>query len=301
MLKITLEQGVRYAAYVTILLAPLVFPVSVRATQGQAVILSWDTSTDPTVAGYTVYYGNSSRTYTTILPTGALTTAIVSNLASGATYYFAATTHNAAGLESAFSAEVSYAVPSTNQPPTLDPLSNLSINRNSGMHTVALSGIASGNTGVQTLTVSASSSNPEVVSNPSVTYSSPATTGSLAFSTVPGAYGSAVVTVIVDNHGTNNNTVARSFTVNVINGSTLQANSVAGPGRSLTVSGNVGSLYQIQYCTNLTAGAMWYPLLSFTQTSPVQSLNLEPLAPLILYRIQEQAVPQLSSTPQVAQ
>src|SRR5579872_5721768 len=109
MLKISLEQGVRCAAYITILLAPLATPVSVLATPGQAVTLSWDTSTDPTVTGYNVYYGNSSRGYTNLVPAGTLTTAIVSNLASGATYYFAATTYNAAGLESDFSAEVSYA------------------------------------------------------------------------------------------------------------------------------------------------------------------------------------------------
>ena len=35
----------------------------------------------------------------------------ISGLVPGATYYFAATTYNAAGLESPFSSEVSYLVP----------------------------------------------------------------------------------------------------------------------------------------------------------------------------------------------
>lgn len=301
MFTISLEQGVRYAAYITILLASVAAPVNGLATTGQAVTLSWDTSTDPTVTGYNVYYGNSSRGYTNLVPAGMLNSAIVSNLASGATYYFAATTYNAAGLESDFSAEVSYSVPVGSQPPTLDPLSNVTINRNSGLHTVGLSGITAGNSGAQTVTVTASSSDPGLVPAPVVNYSSPGTTGVVSFSPVPEAYGSAVITVTVDNHGTSSNTVARSFAVNVINGSTLQASAIAGPGRGLTIAGNVGSLYQVQYCTNLAPGAVWYPLLSFTLTKPVESLNLEPIAPLTLYRVQEQAVPQPTGTPQLAQ
>ena len=88
------------------------------ATQGPAVTLAWDQSTDPTVTGYNVYYGTTSRSYTNVLAAGATTSATVSNLATGVTYYFAATTYTLAGLESDYSAEASYAVPQPNNPPT---------------------------------------------------------------------------------------------------------------------------------------------------------------------------------------
>lgn len=61
-------------------------------------------------AGYHLYYGGASRTYTNMLNAGS-TNITVSNLFVGSTYYFAATDFNAAGLESVYSAEVAYKVP----------------------------------------------------------------------------------------------------------------------------------------------------------------------------------------------
>lgn len=72
--------------------------------------LAWDASSDPTVVGYNLYYGPSSKTYTNLISVGQSTSSVVSNLAAGATYYFAATTINLAGLESIFSTEVVYQV-----------------------------------------------------------------------------------------------------------------------------------------------------------------------------------------------
>lgn len=75
------------------------------------VTLAWDPSTDPTVVGYNVYTGSQSRAYTNSTDAGANTSITISNLVPGVTYYFAATCYTAAGLESDFSAEASYAVP----------------------------------------------------------------------------------------------------------------------------------------------------------------------------------------------
>jgi hypothetical protein len=75
------------------------------------VALAWSPSTDPQVAGFNIYYGRISGVYTNKISVGAATSLTVSNLVPGATYYFAATTYNAAGAESAFSSEVSYTVP----------------------------------------------------------------------------------------------------------------------------------------------------------------------------------------------
>jgi hypothetical protein len=79
----------------------------------QSVTLAWNQSTDPTVAGYNIYYGGASGTYTNESSAGSATNATISGLISGKTYYFAATAYNALGLESGFSSEMSYVVPTT--------------------------------------------------------------------------------------------------------------------------------------------------------------------------------------------
>jgi len=77
----------------------------------QNVTLTWNPSNDPNVAGYNVYYGGTSGVYTNEISVGSATNVTISGLVEGATYYFAATTHNNAGLESSFSSEASYSVP----------------------------------------------------------------------------------------------------------------------------------------------------------------------------------------------
>jgi hypothetical protein len=76
-----------------------------------SVTLAWNASTNPIVAGYNVYYGGASGTYTNEICAGNATNATISGLIQGATYYFAATTYAASGMESPFSSEVSCLVP----------------------------------------------------------------------------------------------------------------------------------------------------------------------------------------------
>jgi Bacterial Ig domain/Fibronectin type III domain len=103
-----------------------------------------------------------------------------------------------------------------NQAPTLNSLSDLTINENAGMQTVNLSGITSGaGNEVQTLTVNATSGSPGVIPKPTVSYISPSATGSLSFTPVANAYGSVAITVTVNDGGASNNIVTRSFTVAV--------------------------------------------------------------------------------------
>jgi hypothetical protein len=183
------------------------------------VTLGWDLSPDPTAAGYNVYYGAAPRAYTNLVSVGNTNYATISNLVSGTTYYFAATTYNVAGLESDFSTEVSYtplAVPA-NVPPTLDPIPGVVVNEGAGLQTVELTGISSGSISEkQTLTVSAFSSDSTLIPNPAVSYVSPSSTGTVTFAPVAGAFGSATLTVMVDDGGTVSNTVIRSVAVTVL-------------------------------------------------------------------------------------
>jgi hypothetical protein len=72
--------------------------------------LAWQPSSDPTVTGYNLYYGTASHNYTSMVNAGPSSMATVSNLTSGATYYFAVTAYNSSSVQSPFSSEVSGAV-----------------------------------------------------------------------------------------------------------------------------------------------------------------------------------------------
>jgi subtilisin-like proprotein convertase family protein len=83
-----------------------------------SVTLAWDSSSGGAVAGYHLYQGGASGTYTKVIPAGNATNATASGLTSSRTYFFAVTAYDSTGLESDFSNEVSYTVPiATNNPP----------------------------------------------------------------------------------------------------------------------------------------------------------------------------------------
>lgn len=90
--------------------APLAVMATTPAVTGSTVTLAWNPSTS-TVAGYRLYYGAASGAYTNRLDAGASTNATVSGLASGTTYYFAATDYTSSGIESGYSTEISYSTP----------------------------------------------------------------------------------------------------------------------------------------------------------------------------------------------
>lgn len=111
-------------------------------------------------------------------------------------------------------------VGAVNQPPTLNPIADVNILENAAAQTVNLTGLSAGpaNESAQTLTITATSSNTNLVPNPTVTYTTGAT-GSLHFTPVANASGSATITVTVkDTGGTATggvDTITKTFTVNV--------------------------------------------------------------------------------------
>jgi len=78
---------------------------------GQSVNLAWNPSSDHNAIGYKVYYGVASQTYTNMINVGNVTSANISGLVKGVTYYFAATSYSSTGSESPFSNEATYTVP----------------------------------------------------------------------------------------------------------------------------------------------------------------------------------------------
>jgi hypothetical protein len=77
----------------------------------QSVTLAWSPSADTNVIGYNVYHGIASRTYTHRVDVGPPLTCTISNLLEGVCYYFAATAYNILGMESDYSNECGYCVP----------------------------------------------------------------------------------------------------------------------------------------------------------------------------------------------
>jgi fibronectin type 3 domain-containing protein len=256
------------------------------------VTLAWDASPDPSVTGYRVYYGGASGVYTNSLQVGNVTTATVSNLVLGATYYFAATARDNAGTESDFSNETSFTpVPPPNQPPTLNALVNVTINEGAGLQTVNLSGISSGSaTEVQTLTVTATSSHPGLIPHPTVNYTSPNTTGSIGFTPVAFGFGTATITVTVNDGGASNNIVTRTFTVTVNpvnNVPTLNAlanvtiNEGAGL-QTVNLSGiSSGATNEVQTlvvtATSSNPGLIPHPTVTYTSPNATGSLGFTPV------------------------
>lgn len=67
--------------------------------------LFWNPNPDPNLAGYKIYWGTNSGTYTRVINVGRTTNAELRGLA-GQRYYLAATSYTTNGIESPFSTEL---------------------------------------------------------------------------------------------------------------------------------------------------------------------------------------------------
>jgi len=94
-----------------LLLLLAVLSLLVPAAHAGEVTVAWDPNPEPEVAGYKIYYGTSSGNYTASLDAGSATSALVSGLQEGVTYFFSAVAYDASNNESGFSNEITYAVP----------------------------------------------------------------------------------------------------------------------------------------------------------------------------------------------
>lgn len=69
--------------------------------------VSWDANIEPDLAGYTIYYGETSGSYNNKMYFGNVTRQDITGLAVNKRYYFAVTATDFSGNESGFSDEVS--------------------------------------------------------------------------------------------------------------------------------------------------------------------------------------------------
>ncbi len=197
--------------------SPQSIPLSgISAGAGEDQILTVTaTSSDPSLIA------DPTVTYTSPQSTGSLSFAPASNRSGTADITVTVQDNGgtANGGQDTTSVTFTITVTAVNITPTLDAIPNLAIDEDAPTQTVALSGITAGAGDNQALTVTATSSNPSLIANPTVRYTSPQSTGSLSFAPLANANGTATITVTVrDNGGTANggvDTTSRTFTVTV--------------------------------------------------------------------------------------
>src|SRR6185436_18575039 len=95
-----------------------------------------------------------------------------------------------------------------NRPPTLSAINPVTVNEDSGNKTLSLLGIGPGaaSEGSQTVSVSASTEQTDLITNLGTSYSGSGSTGSLTFRPVDNANGTATITVTVNDGQGDHNT-----------------------------------------------------------------------------------------------
>ena len=72
----------------------------------QDMMIVWNNNKEPDVAGYKVYYGKVSRTYSNCIDVGKMTEYKIPSLPENGVWYFAVTAYDSVGNESGYSNEV---------------------------------------------------------------------------------------------------------------------------------------------------------------------------------------------------
>jgi hypothetical protein len=187
-----------------------IFAVS-QSSATQSVLLAWDPSPGPGVAGYNAYYGTASGNYTSILPAGNGTNVVISGLVEGVKYYFAVTAYDSANIESDLSSEVSYLVSSSS--PTITSIGNQTVQENSSTLPIQFV-VADPDTPVTSLTLSATSSNPSLAPVSNIVFGGLDSNRTVQITPVVGQTGAATIGITVDDGA--GHTAQTSFLLTVL-------------------------------------------------------------------------------------
>ena len=176
-----------------------------------SVNLVWNASPDAEVAGYNVYYGTASQSYSSMIPVGTNVASTISGLAGGSTYYFAVTAVDATGIESDFSNETSSSVPGGNQAPTISTIANQTGNVNQTTAAIAFT-IGDAQTSPGNLILSAISFNATLVPNGNIVFGGSGANRTVKITPAANQTGTAQITIFVSDGV---NTTSTSFILTV--------------------------------------------------------------------------------------
>lgn len=130
--------------------------------------------------------------------TGSVTVKPVANAFGTATITVTVTDTAAIdGIARSVSKDFVVNIAADNDAPTLNLPANVTVNEDSGTGMITLTGITAGGGESQTLSISATSDNPDLMFDPVVTYSSPDNTATLHFTPLDNAAADAFITVTV--------------------------------------------------------------------------------------------------------
>ncbi len=184
----------------------LAFAILGTAAQAQSsVTLAWNASSSPDVAGYNIYYGGASQTYTNMNSVGNVTNAAVPGLVQGSTYYFSVSAVDAIGLESAKSGEVSYTVPGanpvvTNTPPLISSIPSQVVTVGYPTPTLPFT-VQDAQTPAASLVVTPTSSNPTLVPNSAMVLGGSGTNRTITITPAVGQTGTSTIALTVCDTG----------------------------------------------------------------------------------------------------
>ena len=120
-------------------------------------------------------------------------------------------------------AQITINLADVDEAPTLDPVSDVSIDEDSGEIIVSLTGISSGDGTSQLVQITAASNNPNLISDPTISHTPPSETASLSITPEDNKHGAAEITIVVEDAGLDNDlattadnlTFTQTFTVTV--------------------------------------------------------------------------------------
>ncbi|MBS1634553.1 MAG: T9SS type A sorting domain-containing protein [Bacteroidetes bacterium] len=159
-----------------------------------------------------------------------------------------------------------YTFNTLNVAPTVNAISSVTVCQDAVQQVVSISGLSDGSTNeTQNLSITASSGNTSLIPNPGISYVNPNSTASLYFTPAAGQYGTAVITVTVDDGWSVNNITTRTFSVTVkpkpsaagaISGATTICAGVSTPNYSIAPTANTtGYVWTVPSGFTVTAGA----------------------------------------------
>ena len=191
--------------------------LNAMAKSRTSIEITWQKGSDDTEEYRIERSKNNNHSFTFVANVNVGEETYVDNgLTSNTRYYYRVRAFNDYG-SSSFSnrdSDITFQFPPTlNAIPNPDP-----ILENSGQQTINLRGITAGGEESQKLTIRASSNNKDLIPDPTVNYNSPNRNGTLSYTPVSGKFGSATITVTVEDDGRHNppdnvNRLSRTFTV----------------------------------------------------------------------------------------